>query len=185
MENSRTKIQTTRQLTWKLDWERSKLFSELDLYEVHFFAPQGIVARQYASWFFRRIPVKRFFPPCFEWVMTNTIDIIVELLKRLDQCSNKQRPFPPRWISSLSYLLQAHPRPHNCEIVAQTALFRSRRGCLSLLPVLVARDASLPDRNWGPSNTLPLAPLAGRDFMVRTFSLLIHVGGTVKCPQVS
>ena len=94
----------------------------------------------------------------------------------------KQRPSPPRWISSLSYLLQAHPRPHNCEIVAQTALFRSRRGCLSLLHVLVARDASLPDRNWGPSNTLPLAPLAGRDFMVRTFSQLIHVGGTVKCP---
>ena len=87
MENSRTKIQTTRQLTWKLDWERSKLFSELDLYEVHFFAPQGIVAWQYASRFFRRIPVKRFFPPCFEWVMTNTIDIIVEFLKKLHQFS--------------------------------------------------------------------------------------------------
>ena len=87
MENSRTKIQTTRQLTWKLDWERSKLFSELDLYEVHFFALQGIAARQYASRFFRRIPVKRFFPPCSEWVMTNTIDIIVEFLKSLDQFS--------------------------------------------------------------------------------------------------
>ena len=155
MENSRTIIQTTRQLTWKLDWERNKLFSELDLYEVHFFfAPQGIVAWQYASRFFRRIPVKRFFPPRSEWVMTNTIDIIVEFLKRSIFPVRKQRPSPPRWISSLSYLLQAHPRPHNCEIVAQTALFPSRRGCLSLRQVLVARDASLPDRNWGPSNTL-------------------------------
>ena len=52
-----------------------------------FFALQAIVAWQYASRFFKRIPVKRFFPPCSEWVMTNTIDIIVEFLKRLDQFS--------------------------------------------------------------------------------------------------
>ena len=122
-----------------------------------------------------------FLPALSEWWPTQSTSSL-NFSKDWINFRKQRRPPPPRWISSLSYLLQAHPRPHNCEIVAQTALFRSRRGCLSLRQVLVARDASLPDRNWGPSNTLPLAPLAGRDFMVRTFSRLIHVGGTVKCP---
>ena len=155
MENSRTKIQTTRQLTWKLDWERSKLFSELDLYQVHFFLHRraswkGNMHRGFLSEF---LSSAFFLPALSEWWPTQSTSSS-NFSKDQFSPARKQRPSPPRWISSLSYLLQAHPRPHNCEIVAQTALFRSRRGCLSLRQVLVARDASLPDRNWGPSNTL-------------------------------
>ena len=74
MENSRTKIQKARQLTWKLDWERSKLFSELDLYQVHFFLHrraswQGNMHRGFLSEF---LSSAFFLPALSEWWPTQS-----------------------------------------------------------------------------------------------------------------
>ena len=94
-----------------------------------FFAPQGIVAWQYASRFFRRIPVKRFFPPCSEWVMTNTIDIIVEFLERSISPRSKTATFSSTVNIELVLSLASSPSTSqlrdcgaNCTFSEQTRL---------------------------------------------------------------